>query len=87
MLDVMIFVVPATDFFEMVQIPDKRSTRNSQIFDDILPVHYSYPPKVIFANGNKLKKKFLPILTDFSINSTPAIIKYLQTNAILEQIY
>ena len=54
----MIFVDPATGWFEIAKIPDKTSARISQIFNNTWLSRYPRPRKVIFDNGNEFKNFF-----------------------------
>ena len=86
-LNAMNFVDPATGWFEIAKITNKTSARISQIFNNTWLSRYLRPRKVIFDNGNKLKKDFLPLLKDFSIRPTPTTIKNPQANSILERVH
>ena len=70
----MAFVDPATDCFEIAEIPDKTRARISQIFNNTWLSCYPRPRKVIFDNGNEFKRNFLPLFTDSSIKPTPTTI-------------
>ena len=79
----MTFVDPASGWFEIAEITDKISARIDQIFKNTWLSHYPRPRKVIFDNGNELKKDFSPLLKDFSIKPTPPIIKNPQANRLI----
>ena len=79
-------VDPATGWIEISEIPEKSSARISHIFNSTWLARYPRPKKVIFDNGNKFKKDFLPLLHDFAIKPTPTTIKNPQANAILERL-
>jgi len=66
---------------------DKSSARISQIFNDIWLSRYPRPKKVIFDNGSKFKKDFVPLLQDFAIKPTCTTIKNPQSNAPVERIH
>ena len=70
-VNVTTFMDPATYWFEIAEITDKTSARISQIFNNTLLSRYPRSGKVIFDNGNEVKKDFLPLLKEFSIKPTP----------------
>ncbi len=83
----MIFVDPATGWFEIAEIPDKISARISQIFNNTWLPRYPRPRTVIFDSGNEFKKDFLPLVREFSIKPTPITIKNPQANSILKRVH
>ena len=86
-LNAMVFVDPATGWFEIAEIIDKTSARISQIFNNTWLSRYPRPIKVIFDNGNEFKKDFLHILKGSTIKPTPTTIKNPQANSILERVH
>ena len=86
-LHTMIFVNPAIGWLETIEIPDKTSTRISQVSNNVWLAHYHRPKKITFDNRNKFKKNFLPLLRDFSIKPIPTTIKNPQVNAVLEYVH
>ena len=80
----MTFVYPATDWFEIALILDKSGKQMSHIFNSTWLTRYPHPQKVIFDNGNKFKKDFLPLLHGLGTKPTFIIVKNQQDNIILE---
>ena len=85
----MIFIDPATGWFEIAEVStlDQSSARISKLFDEVWLSRYPRPRKVLFDNGSEFKKNFQPLLKDFAIKATCTSIKNPQANAILERIH
>ena len=77
---------PATGWFEKRELLDKSTTWISQIFNSVWLAHYPRLWKIIFDNGNEVKKDFLPLLKDFHIKLTQTNIKNARANAVLETV-
>jgi len=50
-LSAMTFIDPATGWFEIVEIPDKKSGTLSQLLEQVWLTRYPRPSKIIFDNG------------------------------------
>ena len=66
---------------------DKSSVRISRLFEQMWLSRYPRPRKVIFNNGSKFKKDFMPLLEDLSIRPEITTITIPQSNSPIERIH
>ena len=86
-LSAMTFIDPETGWFEIVEIPDKKSGTLSQLLEQVWLTRYPRPSKIIFDNGTEFKKDFRYIIDDFGIKPTPTSVKNPQANSVLERVH
>ena len=98
-LTCMTMIDPATGWFEIVQVPnynsekdtqeviDKTSARISQLFNNTWLARYPRPREVIYDNGSEFKRHFEILLKDFAIKPKCTTIKNPQSNSPIERIH
>ena len=83
----MTFIDPATGWFEITEVPDKKSETMSDILDTVWFSRYPRPKRIIFDNGGEFKKDFRHIFNSYGVKPKPTTIKNPQANGILERIH
>ena len=79
---------PATGWFEMKQIPNKRSDTISNIVEQTWLARYPWPEKIICDRGSKFMAEFLNMIKeDYNIKVRRITTRNPQANAILERIH
>ena len=86
-LHAMTFIDPATSWFEVCEIVNKRSGTMSQKLDTVWLSRYPRPKKISFDNGKEFKKDFLHIFDDYGVKPKPTTIKNPQANSVLERVH
>ena len=83
----MMFIDPATGWFEITEILGKTSIQMSQMLNNMWLSRYPLPEIIIFDNGMEFKKDFHHIFDDYGITPRPTMIKNHQANSILEHVH
>ena len=83
----MTFIDPATGWFEICEIPDKKSDTMSALLDTVWFSRYPRPRRIIFDNGTEFKKDFRHIFKSYGIKTKPTAVKNPQANGILERVH
>ena len=81
---------PATGWFEIVEIPDKKSVTISNLVEQTWLSRYPRPEKCIFDNGGEfIGLDFQGLLADeaYGIKPKPVTVKNPQANSMLERIH
>jgi len=79
---------PATSWFEMRQIPDKRADTISNIVEQAWLTRYPWPTQIIFDRGSEFMAEFSTMVQkDYGIKKKPITTRNPQANAIIERIH
>ena len=79
---------PATGWFEMEQIKDKKATTIADIVERIWLMRYLWPELIIFDKEKKFLGEFAEMITkDYHIKRKPITTRNPQANAVLERIH
>jgi hypothetical protein len=79
---------PATGWFEMRELNDKKASTVSNEVELAWLTRYPWPTKVIYDRGTEFLAEFADMITnDYGIKKSPATVRNPQANAILERIH
>ena len=79
---------PATGWFEIIQIPDKRADNISNLLEQTWLCRYPWPQKVICDRDREFMAEVKTMLqNDYGCNVTQITTQNPQANAILERIH
>ena len=80
---------PATGWFEITQIPDKRSDTIANITEQEWFCRYPWPSQVIYDRGNEfIGKEFRThLMEEYGIQEKPITVRNPQANAIVERVH
>ena len=79
---------PATGWFELCTIKDKRADTIANLVEQTWLARYPWPTKVIFDRGSEFMAEFADMVTeDYGIKRKPITKRNPQANAILERIH
>ena len=86
-LHAMTFIDPATGWFEVQAIGDKKSDTMASTLDTVWFSRYPRPSRIIFDNGTEFKKDFRHIFENYGVKPKPTTVKNPQANGILERVH
>ena len=79
---------PATGWFEMKQIPDKRADTIANIVEQTWFSRYPWPTQIIFDRGKEFMAEFSTMVQeDYGLKIKPINTRNPQANSILERIH
>ena len=79
---------PATGWFEMRTIPDKRADTIANLVEQTWLTRYPWPTQIIFDRGSEFMAEFAQMVTeDYGIKRKPITKRNPQANAIIERIH
>ena len=79
---------PATGWFELCTISDKRADTIANLVEQTWLCRYPWPTKVIFDRGSEFMAEFAEMVTeDYGLKRKPITKRNPQANAILERIH
>ena len=79
---------PATGWFELVTIEDKRADTIANLVEQNWLCRYPWPTKVIFDRGSEFMAEFAEMIRqDYGVKRKPITKRNPQANAILERIH
>ena len=79
---------PATGWFEMKEIPNKRADYIANIVDQAWLTRYPWPTQLVFDRGSEFMAEFSKmIVEDYRIKRCPITARNPQANAIIERVH
>ena len=80
---------PATSWFELHQIPNKRSDTVANVTEQEWLCRYPWPTEITFDRGGEfIGKEFQELIKDeYSITKKPITVRNPHTNAIVERVH
>jgi len=79
---------PATGWFEMKEIPNKRADVIANIVEQTWLTRYPWPTQMIFDRGSEFMAEFAKMIKDdYGITKKPITARNPQANAIIERIH
>ena len=79
---------PATGWFEMAQVPNKKDAEIADITRKIWFTCYPLNQRIVFDCGTEIMAEFAKICqNDYGLKSKPITTRNYQSNAIIEWIY
>ena len=79
---------PATDWFEMAQIPNKTAAEIAEITEKNWFTRYPLPQQIVFDRGIEFMAEFSKICqNDYGLKSKPITTRKPQSNTIIERIH
>ena len=84
----MTMIDPATGWFEMREIPNKRADTIANIVEQAWLTRYPWPTQVIFDQGSKFMAEFAAMVRDdYGIKRKPITKRNPQANAMIERVH
>ena len=79
---------PATGWFEMKDIPDKRADTIANLVEQTWLTRYPWPTQIIFDRGNEFLAEFAQmVVEDYGIKKKPITKCNPQANSIIERVH
>jgi hypothetical protein len=79
---------PATGWFEMREIPDKRADTIANIVEQAWFTRYPWPTQIIFDRGKEFMAEFAKMVrNDYGVKKKPITTRNPQANSIIERIH
>ena len=79
---------PATGWFEMREIKNKKAINVANIFEQAWLTRYPWPTEITYDQGNEFMGEFAEMIKhDYGIKKKPASVRNPQSNSILERIH
>ena len=79
---------PATGWFEMKDIPDKRADTIANLVEQTWLTRYPWPTQIIFDRGNEFLAEFAQmVVEDYGIKKKPITKRNPQANSIIERVH
>ena len=76
---------PATGWFEMREIKNKKAINVANIFEQAWLTRYPWPTEITYDQGNEFMGEFAEMIKhDYGIKKRPATVRNPQSNSILE---
>ena len=83
-LNAMTMVDPATGWFKIVEIPNKKADTAAKLLDQTWFCRYPHPVECIFDNGNEFNgQEFQEMLESYGIKALPTTVKNPQANFVV----
>jgi hypothetical protein len=87
-LHAMTMIDPATGWFEIAHIPQKRADVVANIFETTWLTKYPWPAEVVLDRGSEFKREFEQMLKDdYGITRKPITTRNPQANAMVERAH
>ena len=79
---------PATGWFKMAQIPNKKAAEIADITEKTWFTRYSLQQRIVFDRGSKFMVDFFKMChNDYGLKRKPVTTRNPQSNAIIERIH
>ena len=79
---------PATGWFEIKEIPNKRADTIANLVEQTWLVRYPWPQKIIYDRGSEFLAEFATMVqNDYGIRKSPCTSRNPQANSILERVH
>ena len=79
---------PATGWFELKTIPDKRADTIANLVEQTWSTRHPWPTQVVFERGSEFMAEFAQMVTeDYGIKRKPMTKRNPQANAIIERVH
>ena len=79
---------PATGWFEMKEIPNKRADEIANIVEQTWFTRYPWPTQIIFDRGSEFMAEFaLTCKNDYGLTTKPITARNPQANSIIERVH
>ena len=83
----MTLIDPATGWFEVVEIPNKKSGTLADLLVKVWLCRYPLPRNIIMDNGTEFKNEFYSRFRNFGITPKITSVKNPQANGVLERVH
>ena len=79
---------PATGWFEMKEVPNKRADEIANIVEQTWFTRYAWPNQIIFDRGSKFMAEFaLACKNEYGLTTRPITARNPQANSIIERVH
>ncbi len=78
---------PATGWFEIAEVPERKAETVAKVFDDTWLSRYPRPKQIGFDNGGENKGMFKLLTTNYGLERKPTTPYNPQSNGIVERVH
>jgi hypothetical protein len=86
-LHAMTMVDPATGWFEIIEVPNKRADYIANLFEQVWLARYPWPAKVVMDRGREFMGEVIDLLRNNGIVRWPITTRNPQANAMVERAH
>jgi hypothetical protein len=86
-LHAMTMVDPATGWFEIIEVPNKRADYITNLFEQVWLARYPWPAKVVMDRGREFMGEVIDLLRNNGIVRRPITTRNPQANAMVERAH
>ena len=86
-LNALTMIDPATGWFEIAEVPERKAETVAKVFDDTWLSRYPRPKQIGFDNGGENKGMFKLLTTNYGLERKPTTPYNPQSNGIVERVH